>query len=175
MGGISPIVSQGIGIASALTGGALPGLGTVSQILNAYNVVTDQSGKQIEAEQGLALSQLQAQQALQQKQLQAQIALDKQKIATDAALGDEERRQALRRAVAKQRAAFGSQGVSGGASSEAVLLGLFEESDDERKKRESLDSLKTAALDQQISQNQSLNLLQQQQLREKQKLERLYS
>lgn len=176
MGGMTPVISQGLSIAGALTGGAgVPFLSSATQLLGAYNVITDQSGKQMRAEQDLALSQLQAQQKLQAEQLAAQTALDKQKIATDAAAAEQDRRNALKRAVARQRASFGAQGVSSGGSSSAVLLGLFDESEDERKDREVLDTLKTAALDQQISQNESLNLLQQQQLREKQKLTRLYS
>ncbi|MCC6598434.1 MAG: transporter [Alphaproteobacteria bacterium] len=170
MGSITPILSQGIGLANAITGGGLPFLGPVSKVLDIQN-----SGRQQREEQNMALRQLQQQQAMQQTQSIAQAGLEKQKIATQAAQAESDRRTALKRAVARQRAQFGSQGVgSDGGSSQAVLLGLFDESEDELKKREQLDALKINALDQGISQSQSLNLLQAQQLRERQKLARLF-
>jgi hypothetical protein len=174
MGSLTPTISQGLNIAGALSGltGGLPGLSTAAQLFSVYDKTSQSS---VKAEQELALKQLQQQQALQQAQLAANTNAEKQKIAADAAQAEEERKAALRRAVAKQRASFGSQGIgSSSGSSEAVLLGLFDESEDERKKREELDALKTAALDDKISQNQSLNLLQQQQLQEKQKLARIF-
>ena len=80
-----------------------------------------------------ALEQLQKRQALQQQQLAQDAALERERIALNTAQSEEERKAALRRAVARQRANFGAQGVGSGAgSSQEVLLGLFEESDEEK-------------------------------------------
>ncbi len=54
----------------------------------------------------------------------------------------------------------------------AVLLGLFDESDADRTQREHLDSLRSAALDSDLSQQRALNVLQRTQLQQKQALER---
>lgn len=169
MGSITPILSQGIGIASAVAGGGLPFLNVASKVLDI-----DSAGRRQRDEQSLALRQLQQSQALQQKNMAEQNALEKEKISAQAVQAEEDRRAALKRAVARQRASFGAQGVSSGGSAQAVLLGLFDESEDELQSRERMDALRLSALDQGLSQNQSLNLLQAQQLRERQKLERLF-
>lgn len=179
MGAITPVISQGIGVASALTGGNLPFLGPAGQILNAVNLIANdpekERRKQLRAEQDLALQQLQQKQALQQSQLAAQTALDRDKLALEAQQNEDARRQALRRAVARQKAQFGGAGVStNGGSSQAVLLGLFDESEDDLNQRAQLDNLRNAALDQNLSNSRSLNLLQATQLAQRQNLERLF-
>lgn len=89
-----------------------------------------------------ALEQLKQRQALDERQRAQDAELQRQSIALDAQEAEESRREALRRAVSRQRANFGAQGVgSGSGSSQAVLLGLFEESDDEKRRREELDNL----------------------------------
>jgi colicin import membrane protein len=116
------------------------------------------------------------QNALQIKQLQQDAALKQQQTNLETQQAEEKRRTALKRAMATQRANFGAQGVGlGGGSSEAVLLGMFEESDQERSNREQINHLKTAALESGVSQQRQLNLLQQEQLRERQILERVSS
>jgi len=121
-----------------------------------------------------ALDQLKARQELQQKQAAADAALQKQQIALSAAQENEERQKALKRAVARQRANFGSQGIGSGAgSSQAVLLGLFEESDDEKARRDALDNLRNKAIDQDLSNGNALNVLQRTQLEEKNKINSL--
>ena len=54
------------------------------------------------------------------------------------------------------------------------LLGLFEESDEERNKREKIDNLRNASIDLDLKQERSLNLLQATQLAEKQSLNSLF-
>lgn len=118
-----------------------------------------------------ALDQLKQRQSLQQQQAAADAALSRQNIALNAENSEEERKKALRRAVSRQRANFGAQGISsGGGSAQAVLLGLFEESDAEKKKREQLDALRLNAIDQDLGQKNSLNVLQRTQLKERNKL-----
>ena len=161
MGAITPIAS-GLGTIAGT-------LGTVNQIVSTVQALSGNSSA--EREQELALRQLQERQNLQAQQLAQDTALERERIALQSAQDEEERRTALRRAVARQRAQFGSQGVSsGGGSSQAVLLGLFDETEDELARRESLDNLRSRALDLDVSQNSSLNLLQAEQLRQRQKL-----
>ena len=132
------------------------------------------SGRRSSNNQDAALQQLRAQQSLQEQQAAADATLSRQKIALDAGNTEEERKKALRRAVSRQRANFGAQGISsGGGSSQAVLLGLFEESEAEKKKREQLDALRLTSIDQDLGQQKSLNVLQRTQLQEKQKITQL--
>ncbi|MGH1378104.1 MAG: transporter [Alphaproteobacteria bacterium] len=137
-------------------------------------IANELSGRRSDNSKDIALEQLRAQQSLQEQQSAADAALNKQKIAIDAQEAEEERKKALRRAVSRQRANFGAQGISSGSgSSQAVLLGLFEESDAEKQKREQLDALRITSIDQDLAQQKSLNVLQRTQLQEKQKINQL--
>ncbi|MGH1455816.1 MAG: hypothetical protein ACRBDI_03455 [Alphaproteobacteria bacterium] len=119
-----------------------------------------------------ALSQLQARQDLQNRQAAAEAALAREQIALNSAQANEDRKKALKRAVARQRASFGGQGVgTGTGSSQAVLLGMFEESEDEQRKRDELDSFRLKSIDQDLSQSRALNVLQRTQLEEKTRLD----
>jgi hypothetical protein len=142
------------------------GASTVARLTDAVSSASDR--KKSDAQ---ALAQLQAQQAEAMRQTQENAALERQKIALDAQAAEDERRAALKRAVAKQRAAYGSAGTTvEGGSGEAVLLGLFSESDAERTRREQLDTLKNAVIDQNIAQQARLNVLQQSQLAQRNKI-----
>jgi len=119
----------------------------------------------------LALRQLQAQQQQQQAIASKTAALDRQEIAAKTGEAERKRRDALKRAVARQRASFGASGVSNnGGSSEAVLLGLFEESEDQKAERERLDNLKLNTIDQNLKNQKRVNTLQRTQLAERQKV-----
>ena len=122
-----------------------------------------------------AVRQLQERQALQQRQAEAQAALEREQITEAARSHEEDRKAALRRAVARQRARFGSSGVGNalGGSASAVLLGLFDETEDELAERERLDNLRQRALDLSLSNRNSLNVLQRTQLQERQNIGRL--
>ena len=124
--------------------------------------------------QDQALEQLQERQVLQQQQRAQDAALQKQQIALSASQDEEKRKAALKRAVARQRASFGSQGVGSGAgSSQAVLLGMFEETEDELSRREELDNLRLNAVDLNVNQSNALNVLQRTQLQERNSLNNL--
>ena len=152
----------------------VPLLSAASQGIGLVSNVT--SNRQSENSQALALQQLQARQAEEERQQAQDAALSRAQISAQAQEAERQRRSALKRAVARQRARFGGSGVSSnGGSSEAVLLGLFEESDAERAQRERLDNLRFGAIDQNLEQQQSLNVLQREQLRERQKLNNLSS
>lgn len=163
MGAVTPLA----GILPVLTGIG-SAVSFIDKQTGLFNRITGRDDK-------TELKQLNERNRLQQQQLAQNIALQKEQGALDAAQKDSERREALRRAVARQRAKFGAQGVgSNGGSSEAVLLGLFDESDEERKKREDVDALRTRALDNNLSQAAAGNLLEATQLAERQKVQRVY-
>lgn len=165
MGAITPIAS---GLNSVV--------GTLNTVGKTVGLVQTLAGNSpAQQSQDLALRQLQERQALQQSQLSAQNALDRERIETQSAQDEQDRQDALRRAVARQRASFGSSGVGSAAgSSQAVLLGLVDESEEELSNREALDNLRTRALDLDQSQSRSLNLLQATQLQQRQKLNNLF-
>jgi len=150
---------------------------TIGLVTNTFQQAAAKQAARDELHQSqdVALAQLQAKQKLEQDTLASQNALEREKISIDAADAETRRRQALRRAVAKQRAQFGAQGISNGASSEAVLLGLFNESDAERADRENLDNLRLKALGQKEAAVKEKNLLEKTQLVEKQRLQNLTS
>lgn len=123
-------------------------------------------------QQNQALQQLQQLQNLQFKNDAQNVAISKQQIETQAQNAEQQRRNALKPIVAKQRAEFGASGVVGGdGSSKAVLLGLFSESDQERQSREQLDTLKIKALEQGLSQQSQVNTLKRTQLAAKQRFD----
>lgn len=134
----------------------------------------DQQRKLLRAQQDQALRQLREKQAADLQDLRERRALESERMTADTRAAEEKRRSALRRAVARQRAQFASQGVGtgGSGSSEAVLLGLFEESDEERQQRTRLDDIRSRALEQDVSARQRLNVLQRSQLAARQELER---
>ncbi len=167
MGAISSAASGISSLASTL-GVVNQAIGAVQTFAGRTTAVRNQ-----EREQALALEQLQQKQQQQESQQAQQTALERQRLAVQSQQESEQRAAALRRAVARQRAQFGASGVSSGAgSSQAVLLGLFDESDEERQRREELDNLRSRALELDTSNAQSVNVLQREQLQQRQALER---
>lgn len=144
-----------------------PVLGTILQVGSVLGTVASVAQPFIQDK--VDNKQLKQTNALQ-NQLNAQAAATKlEQNRVDAAASEAQRRTALKRAIAKQRASFGAQGVgSGTGSSEAVLLGMFEQSDEEREAAQKINDLRTQAITQNASAQQQLNLLQQTQLRENQ-------
>lgn len=168
-------------------GGLIGSLTTAASVLktldSTFSAIQDFSGgadkdrrAALLAQQNLALQQLQAQQGLSEGNSAQQAALERQKLEADAASSEAARRDALRRAVARQNAQFGSQGMSAGdGSGEAVLLGLFDESDQDRATREKMDNLRLQAIDQDLQEESRINVLQRTQMQERQRLERALS
>ncbi len=163
--------------ATSLIGGVTSTLNTIDNFVDTIQDFGGQDNRRAasdqRAQQNLALQQLQQQQALEQQQSRedAALRLQEQKIETQNA--EERRQRALRSVVAKQRATFGGRGIStGSGSAEAVLLGLFDESEEELEQRTRRNQLTTTALSQGLSQQNSLNILQATQLRERQNLAR---
>jgi hypothetical protein len=167
--------------ATGLIGSLTSAAGLIKTLDSTFRTVQNFAGdsddarrESLRAQQDLALKQLRAQQTLGEANAAEQAALDRQKFSADAASADADRRAALRRAMARQRAQFGAQGLSADdGSGEAVLLGMFDESEQEKAKRDQLDNLRFQALDQDLEQQRKINVLQRAQLKERQNLERL--
>jgi hypothetical protein len=155
-------------------GGLTSFASTAMQILGAANsaVGAAKSFREARGDDSYDAARRQNEAVLQNAREQAE--LQKEQIRIGASQAETERRAALRRAVARQRAQFGASGTgSDGGSAKAVLLGLFDESEEERAQRQTLDTLKTAAAEQGVSQQQRLNTLQLTQLRERNRLGRI--
>jgi hypothetical protein len=152
---------------TALASTAIQALSVANSVINTVGSYQDRTGKR-------QYDQLKAQSDLSLRNAAEQAALQKEQIRLSAEQTETNRRAALRRAMARQRAQFGASGVgSNGGSSQAVLLGLFDESEEELNQRTALDALKTAAVDQGFAQQQRINTLQLTQLRERDKLKNL--
>ena len=145
------------------------------QALQAFQTVNNLAGifdnSTEEAQSDLALRQLQQSQQQQQQLANRQAELDRREIFQKAEEVERQRRAALKRAMARQRAKFGGQGISApNGSSEAVLLGLFSESEAEKQDRERLDRLKLKNIDENLYRQKRVNTLAYTQKAEQEKL-----
>lgn len=156
MGAITPVMS----VLPILSSAA----GMINKNLDMFSVLSGNSQRKIDRADA------------QRNQIEMQNSLALQRIQSEQNLQAESaRKDALRRAVARQRASFSAQGTgSAGGSADAVLLGLFTESEEDRVKRERLDSLRDQA--QKIQRNGALytNLLSATEDSERKKIERFY-
>lgn len=166
MGAISSAVS---GITSAVS--AVKDVATFVEDpakLDPFNTSEALLAKQ----QSLALQQLQAKQSVDMANATANANLQQQELAATADAQTQSRQTALKAAVARQRAAFGADGLdaSGGGSADAVLLGLASQSDQEQADQDRIDSLKSAAIGQGLTDQSNIDVLQRAQLMQQQKL-----
>lgn len=181
MGAISPAASTaltGLAAFAPVVRESLPLISGAANIFSGVQNLVNSPDEQAEdnyiEQQRLELRQLQERQNAQLKAQQQDAALEREKLAAEAKNAEENRLSALRRAVARQRASFGATGLSANeGSAEAVLLGLFEETDQDRQQRERLDTLRNRALDNDLTSTQSLNVLQRSHLAQQQRLERI--
>ena len=184
MGSMSPlkILDAGLNGLTSLVTTAVPILTVGSQaVRDVRNFGRDagadaakEAARALEAQQTLAMTQLQAQQELGERQAAQDAALEQRAAAVESDAAETARRAALKRAVARQKVSLASQGISAvdGGSAEAILLGLFSESEQERAARDRLDGLRSAAAAEGLAQKRALNVLQRSQLAERQRLER---
>ena len=166
-------------------GGLIGSLSTAATVLktldSTFGAIQSFAGKAekdqreaLLAQQDLALRQLQAAQGLSQANAEQDAALQRQKIANDAASAEGSRLAALRRAVARQNAQYGASGITpGDGSSEAVMLGFVDQSEEEKAQQDALDQLRYQAIDQNLGQQKNVDVLQQTQLQQKQNLQRI--
>ncbi|PZO88359.1 MAG: transporter [Micavibrio aeruginosavorus] len=154
MGGLTTLAST-----------AIQALGAANAVIGTINGYEDRSGQR-------AYQQARQQAEASMRNAAEQTALQKEQIRLTAQAAETERRSALRRAMARQRAQYGASGVNAAdsGSAQAVLLGLFNESEQERTQREALDALRANAADQSYANNVRINTLQLTQMRERDKL-----
>lgn len=180
MGSLSPVTVLDAGLR-----GLMGVINTAVPVVSLARQVTDdvrhirggQDGgaiRDLTAQQELAMAQLQEQQRTAEAQAAQDAALARQEMAAEAVGAETARRAALKRAVARQKVSLASQGISAAddGSAEAILLGMFQESEEERGTRARMDGLREQALSQSLSQKQALNVLQRAQLADRQRLER---
>lgn len=154
---------------TSLASTAIRGLSIANALIGSTSDYYENSGQRA-YEQGKEKSDLSL------RNLQESNALEKQKIKLSAEVAEKERRLALRRAMAKQRAQYGASGISSGdGSAQAVLLGLFDESEEEARQREALDALRAAEFDQNYAQQKRVNTLQLTQFKERNRLNKVQS
>lgn len=160
MADLVPAATQALNIFKTVEG--------VASVLGATtNLIQDRNDRSAQ----LAIRQLQDQQNLEEKQASQKAALDRQGVLINAQKAEDERRRALKRAVARQRATFGGAGVSSnGGSTEAVLLGLFDESEEDRTSRKKLDALRLNTIDNNLANIKRTNTLQRTQVESRQSL-----
>jgi hypothetical protein len=154
-------------------------LGTAAQFINAGTSLANGlsgggSNNDLYRQQQRELDQLTAQQAANTQVAAQNAVLKREEISAQADADNRRRQNALKRSVAKQRAQCGASGIGaqGGGSGDAVLLGLFEQNEEDKNEAAALDQLRFKALDSDLANKRTLNLLQAQQLRANQNLER---
>lgn len=165
---LSPLQNLTLGnVASTIVNSAAGSL--VGSVAKAATVDRITQGK----ERDLRIRQLQEKQRLEQARLSEKTVLEKQELQLASAEAERKRRQALKRAVARSEASFAGRGLSNtsGGSADAILLGLFDESEQERSEREILDRIRTTALDQNLDYQANRNLLETSQMREQNRLQ----
>jgi hypothetical protein len=104
-------------------------------------------------------SQRKAEAKLERQQSQAEAQSQAAQIEQAKAIDQQDRQERLRRSLATQRARFGAQGIAGGGSSEAALVGLAAEADREAEQDDKVSALKMQRVDQQLSYGRSRSLL----------------
>jgi colicin import membrane protein len=172
MGGLSSLG----GVLPALQG-TLGVLNTVDRAIGTYGNLTGQGSKdrsrEIAAQQQLAADQLHQRQTLEEQLAAKKLSQDQATLSAQDAQDERRRLAALKKSVSRQRAAFGGAGLDVGdtGSTEAVLLGLFDESDAEKRDREQLTGLKQQILDENFNALRNRNLLEASQLSARQQLQ----
>ncbi len=124
--------------------------------LSAFNTAAQYQNQQ------QSVDQLRQRQRQEEREAQQRSALELEKLEVEKAQAEEDRLNSLKRAVARSRANSSARGVSttGGGSSDAVLLGLHGESEEDRQRREELDKIRTQSIEQSLDSVQQNNLLE---------------
>ncbi|PCH98421.1 MAG: hypothetical protein COB76_07090 [Alphaproteobacteria bacterium] len=147
-------------------------LGTLQTIGKAVGTLS--GGSMAKRQRDYAMRNLKRQQSQKTTEATANANAQRQKIELDAVGAERRRRSALKRSVAKRNARFGATGIGGGSGSrEAILLGLYNESESEKKQREDLDKLRFSSINNDLSNVAARNILEKTQFSERQKLERI--
>lgn len=165
MGGLTPV----LGVLGSFGGSLGTVATTIGTVVAAADTLRDLSG---EDAQDKALRQQRELQIQQERQIREANDLKREENALSDAADQERRQRALRSAVARQRASFGASGIaqSDGGSAQAVLLGLYNESDAEQAQQDSLNALRDRSLQLSEAQLAQRNLLSLTQSQENQQL-----
>lgn len=148
---------------TSLASTAMQALSVANTVAGAVNSYEEKSGKR-------DYEQIQKRAALDLQNVQGRASLEKEQIRLDADRIESEKKAALRRLVAKQRAQFGASGISAGdGSSKAYLLGLIDDEEEAARQREALDNLKISLADESVARQQRVNTLTLTQAKEKDK------
>ncbi|ACJ00477.1 hypothetical protein [Rhodospirillum centenum] len=171
---------------AGLTTPVLATLGTVRTVKSAARTLGldggDDDGDErrrreddlLDYRQAVELSQLRAAQDLEAETRRTDAERRARQIAVEAQAAETRRQRSLRRAVGRQRAKLGGQGISAAdGSGEAILLGLVREAAEEDATARSLDALRLKALDDEARAAYRRNLLDLSELTERQRLQRL--
>ena len=157
----------------------LSGLSSVNAAINHGGRIADLATgqderlKNLRAQQEQALGQLRSRQTLEETLSANKRAGEQAIIKGEAEAAERRRLQALKAATARQRAQFGAAGVDADdGSGEAVLLGLFTQSEAERAEQERLYALRQRILDAEGEAVTARNLLEYTQMRDTQALRR---
>lgn len=137
----------------------------IAPVLNIGSAINSAAGF---ARTFVGAAQDRAEADLKYNQAQQDAAIQRQKNLVDLRNNETDRQAKLRKMVASQRAYYGGKGIgSGPGSSEAVLQGLFQESDVDRQQNQTDYNLQNAAINQNLAQSKQINLLQKQQIQQK--------
>lgn len=162
LGAISPVLTMG-GVPGAI-------IGTAGNLASQRQVSAD-----LRAQQDLMMRQLQARQGASLSEMDGRAKLETQRLDMEAQAGAARRTAALRRAVGRQKTLFSAQGLKGGdgGSSEAVLLGLYDDNRLDQQADDQLTQLRKTALQQDLNATRQRNLLEATQLAQQQHLSRI--
>jgi len=161
MGGLTPFLSAAMPLAtSALSGWQQSG--------------ASRQAEQLMQQQNLVADQLRAQQALEMQAAGAEAQNRLAALSQQAAADERGRRDALRAGQGRTRAELAGRGFSAAdGSGAAILRGLLDDSEQERRSSVQLDQLKRQAIQQELDTARRRNLLEQAQLAQRQRLDLL--
>ena len=113
---------------------------------------------------------------LENQQIQQKSILEKEQLNLKSQEDEKQRQRSLRAAIARRKASLGGQGVgSSDGSGNAVLLGIYDETEEERSDRQKTDNLRTKIIDTELDQKRRVNTLQLAQLKEKNRINKYTS
>ena len=150
-------------------------ISTINTITSGVQQLTGQNDRMQKSSQRLAMQNLRERQQLSEQQANANAQLSRAELAERSKQEDENRRKALKRAMARQNVNRGASGISSNGSNEAILLGLYNDADDDRQNANALDQIRFNTIDNDLYNLQQNNILQRTQLAQKQKLDRAIS
>lgn len=152
-------------------------LSAVPQIVSGVSMVADVVGNlsaqnDVRKEQQQALKSLQSRQAAEYDYALREANAKRAEIAQKSASDEQLRQAALKRAMARQQAKFGASGITTGSSgsAQALLLGLFDESEQEKSRRNALDALRYQSINDDLAYKNRVNILALDDLRARQKI-----